>query len=138
MAASTITVRPSALEIAHAAAAAMPSEVSTRPLLGILGVVTGAGLVTLAGRMLSLGLADLKGHVGISFDNGAWLDSAYNASLMFIGPFSVYLGGVLGPRRVLLTAAGIFTLTSAFLPLVHSYSPLVALLIVAGLTSGTF
>jgi DHA2 family multidrug resistance protein len=138
MAASSIAVRPTPADIARAAAAAMPSEVSTRPLIGILGVVLGAGLVTLAGRMLSLGLADLKGHVGISFDNGAWLDSAYNASLMFIGPFSVYLGGVLGPRRVLLTAAGIFTLTSAFLPLVHSYSLLVALLIVAGLTSGTF
>jgi MFS transporter, DHA2 family, multidrug resistance protein len=138
MAASTITVRPSALEIAHAAAAAIPSEVSTRPLLGILGVVTGAGLVTLAGRMLSLGLADLKGHVGISFDNGAWLDSAFNASLMFIGPFTVYLGGLLGPRRVLLFAAGLFAITSLFLPLVHSYSLLIAALIVAGLTSGTF
>lgn len=138
MAASTITVRPSALEIARATASAIPSEVSTRPLLGILAVVTGAGLVTLAGRMLSLGLADLRGHVGISFDDGAWLDSAFNASLMFIGPFTVYLGGLLGPRRILLLAAGLFTLTSAFLPLIHSYSLLVAALIVAGLTSGTF
>src|SRR6202162_119001 len=138
MAASSITIRPAAVDIARAAAAAIPSEVSTRPLLGILGVVTGAGLVTLAGRMLSLGLADLKGHVGIGFDNGAWLDSAYNASLMFIGPFSVYLGGVLGPRRILLFAAGLFTVTSIFLPLIHSYSLLIVALIVAGLTSGTF
>src|SRR5580704_8681882 len=138
MAASTITIRPAAVEIAHAVAAVIPSEVSTRPLLGILGVVTGAGLVTLAGRMLNLGLADLKGHVGISLDDGAWLDSAFNASLMFIGPFTVYIGGLLGPRRVLLLAAGLFTVTSLFLPLIHSYSLLVAGLIVAGLTSGTF
>src|SRR5580693_3226465 len=138
MGTSSISIRPSALDIAHGAAAAIPSEVSTRPLLGILGVVLGAGLVTLTGRMLSLGLADLKGHAGISFDDGAWLDSAFNASLMFIGPFSVYLGGLLGPRRVLLFAAGIFTLTCGFLPLVHSYSLLVVVLIVAGLTSGTF
>jgi MFS transporter, DHA2 family, multidrug resistance protein len=138
MAASTIAVRPTPADIARAAAAAIPSEVSTRPLLGILGVVLGAGLVTLTGRMLSLGLADLKGHVGISFDNGAWLDSAYNASLMFIGPFSVYLGGLLGPRRILLNAAGIFAFTSLFLPVIHSYSLLIAALILAGLTSGTF
>src|SRR5258707_3738483 len=138
MAASSIVVRPTAMEIARGAAAAIPSEVSTRPLLGILGVVIGAGLVTLTGRMLSLGLADLKGHVGIGFDNGAWLDSAYNASLMFIGPFSVYLGGVLGPRRILLFAAGLFTVTSIFLPLIHSYGLLMVALIVAGLTSGTF
>src|SRR6266852_2594010 len=138
MAASSVTVRPSSLDIARATSAAMPSEVSTWPLLGILGVVIGAGLVTLAGRMLTLGLADLKGHVGIGFDNGAWLDSAYNASLMFIGPFSVYLGALLGPRRVLLFAAGLFTATSIFLPLIHSYSLAIAMLLLGGLTSGTF
>src|ERR1700756_3645554 len=138
MAASTITIRPSAVELARAAAAAIPSEVSTCPLLGILGVVTGAGLVTLAGRMLSLGLPDLKGHIGISYDSGAWLDSAFNASLVFVGPFTVYLGGLLGPRRVLLFAAGLFTAASIFLPLIPSYSLLVVALIVAGLTSGTF
>ena len=138
MAASSIVVRPSAIEIARGAAAAIPSEVSTRPLLGILGVVIGAGLVTLTGRMLTLGLADLKGHVGISFDNGAWLDSAFNASLMFIGPFTVYLGGLLGPRRVLLFAASIFAVACVFLPFIHSYSLLIVALIIAGLTSGTF
>jgi DHA2 family multidrug resistance protein len=139
MASAAITTRlPSSAEIARATAAAIPSEISTRPLVGILGVLIGAGLVTLTGRMLSLGLADLKGHLGISYDAGAWLDSAYNASIMFVGPFSVYLGGLLGPRRVLLFAAGIFAATCAFLPFIHSYSLLVAALIVAGLTSGTF
>ena len=139
MAATAITTHlPSPVEIARATAAAIPSEISTQPLLGILGVIVGAGLVTLTGRMLSLGLADLKGHVGISYDDGAWLDSAYNAALMFIGPFTVYLGGLLGPRRILLFAAGLFTVTCAFLPLIHNYSLLVAALNLAGLTSGTF
>jgi len=139
MAATAITTRPlTPMELAQATAKTIPSEVSPRSLLGILGVLIGAGLVTLTGRMLSLGLADLRGHVGISYDECAWLDSAYNAALMFIGPFSVYLGGLLGPRRVLLVAAGVFTATCAFLPLIHSYSLLVAALIVAGLTSGTF
>jgi len=139
MASTTITTRPpSSGEIARATAVAIPSEISTRPLLGILGVVIGAGLVTLTARMLSLGMADLKGHVGISYDDGAWLDSAYNAALMFIGPFTVYLGGLLGPRRILLFAAGVFAATCAFLPLIHSYSLLAVALAVAGLTSGTF
>jgi DHA2 family multidrug resistance protein len=139
MAASTTINRPpTANEIALATAKAIPFEISTRPLLGIIGVLIGAHLVTLTGRMLTLGLADLKGHVGISYDEGAWLDSAYNAAIMFIGPFSVYLGGLLGPRRVLLFAAGLFAVTCAYLPLIHSYSLLVAALIVAGLTSGTF
>src|SRR5882672_8447434 len=139
MASPAITTRPpTPAEIARATAAAIPSAISTRPLVGILGVIIGAGLVTLTGRMLSLGLADLKGHLGISFDDGAWLDSAYNASLMFIGPFTVYLGGLLGPRRILLFAAGIFALACIFLPLIHAYSLLIVVLAIAGLTSGTF
>lgn len=115
-----------------------PRDLSHSPLLGILGVILGAGIVTLTGRLITLGLADLKGNVGISFDQGAWISTTYNVALIFIGPFSVYLGGLLGPRRVLLTGAAVFTLTCAYLPLVHSYSLLMALLTVAGLTSGTF
>jgi MFS transporter, DHA2 family, multidrug resistance protein len=138
VASANVVTRPTPAQIARATAAAIPSEISTRPLLGIVGVLIGAGLVTLTGRMLSLGLEDLRGHVGISFDQGAWFDSAYNAAIMFMGPFSVYLGGLLGPRRVLLFAAGVFTVTCAFLPFIHSYSLLIAALIVAGLSSGTF
>jgi MFS transporter, DHA2 family, multidrug resistance protein len=138
MAASTITIRPSALEIAHAAAAAMPAEVSTKPLLGILGVVTGAGVVTLTSRMISLGVPDFKGLRGFGYDESAWIGTAFDIGLMFIGPFTVYLGGLLGPRRVLLTAAALFTVLLIFLPLVHSYSLVIAMVLLSGLTSGTF
>src|SRR5215475_4625442 len=119
-------------------AAAFPVDLSHSPLLGIVGVVLGAGIVTITGRLLSLGLADLKGNVGIGFDDGAWISSAFNVALMFIGPFSVYLGALLGPRKVLLAAAAVFTLICAYLPLVHSYSLMIFLLVIAGLTSGTF
>jgi MFS transporter, DHA2 family, multidrug resistance protein len=138
MAASTIAVRPSPIQIARAAAAAIPSEVSTRPLLGILGVVTGAGVVTLTSRMISLGLADFKGVHGFGYDEGAWIGSAFDIGLMFIGPFTVYLGGLMGPRRILLSAAALFTVLCIFLPLVHSYSLVIAMTLLAGLTSGTF
>jgi DHA2 family multidrug resistance protein len=126
------------LIIAKAIAGGLPSELSQSPLLGILGVVLGAGIVTLTGRMLTLGLADLKGSLGMGFDDGAWLGTAFNVSLMFIGPFTVYIGGLLGPRRVLLAAAVFFTLICAFLPLIHSYGLLVSALVLAGLSSGTF
>src|SRR6202142_1191455 len=138
MAASSITVRPSPIDIARATAAAMPAEVSTKPLLGILGVVTGAGVVTLTSRMISLGISDFRGLHGFGYDESAWMSTAFDIGLMFIGPFTVYLGGLMGPRRILLTAAAMFTLTSIFLPVIHSYSLLIVALIVAGLTSGTF
>jgi DHA2 family multidrug resistance protein len=138
MEASSIAVRPSPIQIARAAAAAIPSEISTRPLLGILGVVTGAGVVTLTSRMISLGLADFRGVHGFGYDEGAWIGTAFDIGLMFIGPFTVYLGGLMGPRRILLAAAALFTVLLIFLPLVHSYSLVIALVLLSGLTSGTF
>jgi DHA2 family multidrug resistance protein len=129
---------PTKRQIAHAIAGAMPAELSQSPLLGILGVVLGAGIVTLTGRMLTLGTADLKGSLGIGFDDGAWIGSAYNVALMFIGPFTVYVGGLLGARRVLRVAAILFTLICLLLPLIRSYSWLITALVLAGLTSGTF
>ena len=129
---------PTPVQVAKAIAGVLPSEISHSPLIGILGVVMGAGIVTLAGRMLTLGTADLKGSLGIGFDEGAWIGSAFNVALMFIGPFTVYLGGLLGPRRVLMIAGSCFTLVCLLLPLVHSYSLLITALVLAGLTSGTF
>src|SRR5277367_1491393 len=138
MAASSITLRPSPMQIARAAAAAIPAEVSTRPLLGILGVVTGAGVVTLTSRMISLGLADFKGVHGFGYDESAWIGTAFDVGLMFIGPFTVYLGGLMGPRRILLIAAAMFTVICIFLPFVHNYSFLIFAMALAGLASGTF
>jgi DHA2 family multidrug resistance protein len=116
----------------------VPSEISDSPLLGILGVIIGAGIVTLTSRMITLGLPDFRGHQGFSFDQAAWIGTAFDFGLMFIGPFIVYVGGLIGPRRILLAAAGIFTVLLIFLPLVHSYSLVMAMALLGGLTSGTF
>jgi len=138
MAASSATVRPSPIDIARAVGAAVPAEVSSKPLLGILGVVTGAGVVTLTSRMISLGMPDFRGLHGFGYDEGAWIGSAFDAGLMFIGPFTVYLGGLMGPRRILLTAAALFTALLIFLPFAHSYGLVIAMVLLSGLTSGTF
>ncbi len=139
MASTTAALQsPTPAQVAKAIAGAMPSDLSHSPLIGILGVVMGAGIVTLFGRLLTLGTADLKGAIGIGFDDGAWIGSAFNIALMFIGPFTVYLGGLLGARRVLVLAATSFTLLCLFLPFIHNYSLLITALVLAGLTSGTF
>ncbi len=139
MASSTaILTFPAKRQIALGISGVLPSELSNSPVLGIVGVVMGAGIVTLTGRMITLGTADLKGALGVGFDQGAWIGTAFNVALMFIGPFTVYVGGLLGPRRVLILAGTCFTLICLFLPFVHSYSLLLTALALAGLTSGTF
>jgi len=139
MSASSVSLpQPTPVQFARGIAGAVPAELSKSPLLGILGVIVGAGVVTLTSRMISLGLADFKGHRGFGFDEGAWLGTAFDVGLMFIGPFTVYLGGLMGPRRILLTAAAMFTVICIFLPFAHNYSLVIGALVLAGLTSGTF
>ena len=139
MSASTVALpQPTPPQIARGLAGGIPAELSESPLLGILGVIIGAGVVTLTSRMISLGLPDLKGHSGFGYDEGAWIGTAFDVGLMFMGPFTVYVGGLIGPRRILLTAAVLFTLILIFLPSIHNYGLVLAALVLAGLASGTF
>jgi DHA2 family multidrug resistance protein len=139
MAASTVALpQPTPAQLARGIAGAVPGTLSQSPLLGILGVITGAGVVTLTSRMISLGLNDFKGHRGFGFDDSAWIGTAFDVGLMFIGPFTVYLGGLMGPRRILLGAAAMFTLLLIVLPTIHNYPLVLAAMLLAGLTGGTF
>lgn len=113
-------------------------QIATNPYVGILGVFLGAGIATLNGRLLSVGLPDLRGGAGFGFDEASWIPSALNMAMMFSGVFVVFLSALFGPRRILLPAAAIFTVTSALLPFTTHYWSMLALVVVAGLASGTF
>ena len=119
--------------------AASPNPIiTTHPVVGVLAVLLGAMTATFTGRLISVGLADLRGALHLGFDEASWLGTAFNAALMFIGPFSVYLGGLLGARRVLMACAVVFTIVSLLLPLAPNLPVLLILLVIAGLTAGTF
>ena len=115
-----------------------PAVMTIHPLLGVFGVLLGASIATCTGRLISVGLMDIRGALHLGADEASWIGTAFNASMMFIGPFSVYLGGLLGARRVLLACAGLFTLISVLLPFAFNLPFLLVLLVLAGLTAGTF
>ncbi len=114
------------------------SSLNQNPYVGTLGVFLGAGIVTLNGRLISVGLPDLRGAMGLGIDEASWIPTAYNMALMFMGPFSVYLGGLLGPRRVLLYSGTIFSISSILLPFSPNLQVMLCLQVVSGLASGTF
>ena len=128
----------STLDIWRSRFARVIGSLSQNPYVGTLGVFLGAGIVTLNGRLISVGLADLRGAMGLGFDDASWIPTAYNMALMFMGPFSVYLGGLLGPRRVLLYSATIFSISSILLPFSPNLQVMLCLQVVSGLASGTF
>ena len=58
--------------------------------------------------------------------------------MMFSGVFCVFLSVIYGPRRVLLFAASVFTITAILLPFSPNFWVMLALEVLAGLVSGTF
>src|SRR5580700_5009295 len=125
--------KPAAPESQRAASAS-----GTNPYVGIVGVFLGAGMATLNARLVSVGLADLRGAKGFGFDEASWIPTALNMATMFSGVFVVFVNSRLGPRRILLPAAVIFTFVSAILPFAPGYWPMLLLTVIAGLSSGTF
>ena len=80
---------------------------STFVTVGVIAVLFGGLLSTLNGRLLTVALPDLRGVLHLSVEEGAWVSTAYNMTLMFIGAFTVYFGALLGARRVLLAASAV-------------------------------
>lgn len=111
---------------------------TTHPILGVAGVLLGAMVATEMGRLMSVGLADIRGAMHLGVDEASWINTSFNAAMMFVGPFSVFIGGLLGPRRVLLACAAIFTVVTLILPFSGSLHVLIPLLVLAGLMAGTF
>jgi len=115
-----------------------PAQLWTNPYVGVLGVFLGASIATMNSRLLSVGLADLRGALGLSFDDASWLPTALNMAMMFSGIFCVFVSARIGPRRILLFCASIFTIAAILLPFSPSFWVMLALEVLAGLASGTF
>src|SRR3984893_3617273 len=64
--------------------------VTTHPFLGVAGVLLGALVATCTGRLMSVGLADIRGALHLGVDEGSWINTAFSASMMgstFMGHF---------------------------------------------------
>ena len=121
--------------IAASAARAAPCR---RPLIGVAAVVIGAVISTLNTRVTTFGLADIRGGLGLGFDEGSWLTTVFSASQMIVAPGAAWLAIVVGTRRFLLWASAIFTLTSLLFPFAVDYHVILTLQVLRGLSVGTF
>jgi DHA2 family multidrug resistance protein len=112
--------------------------VSHRPIFAVGAVMLGAFLANFDSRLFTIALPDLKGALGLSFDEGAWLSTAATASQILIAPAVAWLATAFGLRRVLGIPSLLYALVSLLIPLVRDYNVLLALNIVHGLLLGTF
>src|ERR1700686_3421343 len=103
---------------------------TTSPYVGIAAVLLGGMLSTLHGRLLGSGLAGIRGGLQLSVDEGSWITTLYNMAIMFAAVFSVYLGALWGPRRVLLAASAMFGITCLLATVAPTYPALLGLQLV--------
>ena len=111
---------------------------TVQPYIGIFGVLLGSIISTLASRVTTFGLADLRGGLHAGFDEGAWMTTALGIGQMIAGVASPYLGAIFGVRRMLLL--GILAMFTASLlgPLSPNLPSFIAMQVLSGIGSGTF
>src|SRR5882757_9279969 len=136
-AAETPHAPPTSVEEARGTGPGAP-RITPQPYIGIMAVFLGLMTTTLNTRLVSVGLPDLRGALGAGFDEASWIPTALNMGTIFIGVFSVFLGAVYGIRRVLLISGAVFTVNSLVLPFSPTLGVMIALQVIAGLSSGAF
>src|SRR5271163_1032625 len=116
----------------------LPSPPTSIPWLGLVAVLMGTFISTLNGRLSTFGLADIEGAVHAGFDEGAWITTAQTAAQMLIAPVAIWVGGIYGPRRVLMWAAATFAVISFIEPFSPNLPSLLTMQALGGLASGWF
>jgi DHA2 family multidrug resistance protein len=126
-----------------AESAAQPADVPLvlgvpRPVFAAAAVLLGSFLVGFDTRLFSVGLPDLRGAFGLSYDQGAWLNTFATAPQILIAPAVAWLAATFGVRRVLFWPSLVYAAISFVLPQVRDWHLLVALHMVRGLLLGVF
>jgi DHA2 family multidrug resistance protein len=114
------------------------SSATLRPYVGIAGVLLGSIIATLASRVTTFGLADLRGGLQTGFDEGAWITTAFGIGQMVAGVASPYLGAIFGVRRVLLLGILAMFIASLLGPLSPNLHAFMTMQVLGGIGSGTF
>ena len=115
-----------------------PAPPTKIPWLGLTAVLLGTFISTLNTRLSSFGLADIRGAVHATFDDGAWITTSQTMAQMLICPVAIWLGTVFGPRKVLLEAAAAFAVIAFIEPYSVNLPMLLGLQFMGGLATGFF
>lgn len=121
---------------APSAARPAPALPSLRALIGVAAVLLGTFTSLVNARLTEIGLADIRGALGIGADEGSWIVTAYVAAEVAAIPAAVWLRGILSPARGVLLGSALFTLFSLVAPFSPSLTALLMIQALRGLSAG--
>jgi DHA2 family multidrug resistance protein len=108
------------------------------PILAVAAVLLGSFVTGFDSRFLAIGLPDLRGAFGLSFDEGAWLATLGNGAQIILAPAVPWLVTAFGARRVIIPPALLYAAISQVIPYVHDVPTLWTLAALHGLALGAF
>lgn len=117
-------------------AAPVPHPFTLRLALGLLGVLIAALTSGLNDRVTDIALADIRGAIGVSYDQGSWITSAYQAAEVAAMMIAPWFAVTFSLRRFAIAVALGFTLTGLILPLLPGPGLFITLRVVQGLFGG--
>jgi len=103
-----------------------------------VAVVMASILTAFDVRTASIGLPDLRGAFGLSFDEGSWLSTFATAPQILVAPCVGWLIAVFGVKRVMIGPTILYSAISFTIPFFQSFEVLIALHAVRAVLLGIF
>lgn len=116
--------------------AAAPSVFGLRIIIGLVGVLLAVLVAGLNETVTKVALADIRGNLGIGYDEGTWLVASYAATSVAAAAFAPWCSVTFSLRRFTLYAISAFTLLGVLCPLAPNYESLLVLRTLQGLAGG--
>lgn len=110
----------------------------SRPALVAVAVLMAAILTALDLRTASVGLPDLRGAFGLSFDEGSWLATFATAPQVLVAPCVAWMVAVFGVKRVLIAPTIVYSVISIVIPFFQDFGVLLSLHAVRAALLGVF
>ncbi|WP_144107658.1 MFS transporter [Paraburkholderia sp. BCC1886] len=120
-------------------ATAAPSPTSAfnaRVIVGLLGVLIAVVIAQLNDHVTDVAMSDIRGAMGISYDHGSWLSTAYQATQVAAMLFAPWCSATFSLRRFTIGAVTMFALLGCIFPFVSGFGALVTLRALQGLAGG--
>lgn len=121
-----------------ALAGAAPVPRRANPYAAVAAALAGCFLASYHTRFIGMGLPDLRGALGLSFDEAAWLSTIANAPQMLTAPAVPWLVLAFGIRPILLWPGLAYALLVALIPLAREPATLMLLHGATALLLGLF
>lgn len=121
---------------AQPVAAPAPHPFTLRLALGLVGVLIAALTSGLNDRVTDIALADIRAAVGISYDDGSWIISAYQAAEVAAMMIAPWFAVTFSLRRFALAVSAGFMVCGVLLPFMPTAPLFIALRVVQGLFGG--